>query len=194
MSAPSVLQQWAYQPATSVMILHRELYQSRIGADQMGEWAKAEIESKRVPIPEAIVCDHDDLKKNEFEKHSGLRLTLADKEDRDKGLAEMQTRFREKPTSKPTIYFRPGCRVVLRGEAADGILLESGLPTSTIEELTGYIYDPKILKDSPIDYNDHGCDAARYASRYVGLSSMLGMDAMDKAFQSKRHGEKLLPE
>jgi hypothetical protein len=170
------------------MILHRELYQSRIGADQAGEWAKREVETG-TPLPDAIVCDHDDRKKNEFEKHSGLRLTLADKEDRDRGLAEMQTRFRH---NNATIFFRPGCRVVLRGAGADGLLLEAGLPTSCTEELTGYIYDPKIVKDSPIYYNDHAIDCSRYCSRYVGLSSILGMDSIDKAFRSDRAGLKLL--
>ena len=178
-SSPSVLQIWAYDPEGR-MFLTRELYQSHLRADFMGTWAKKMLESGEEKIPEAVVCDHDDKKKNAFEKTSGLSLRLADKADRDKGLAEMQTRY-DVIDGVPRILFYPNCREIVEYSpsekrmvgrvAADPWLNNESLPNSTLEEETGYIYDPKLNKDQPIDYNDHGQDAKRYAGRYIDANT-----------------------
>lgn len=51
----------------------------------------------------------------------------------------------------------------------DEDLAESGKPTSTMEEIPGYVWRVKNIKgrmtdtDEPLKSDDHGCDAMRYA-------------------------------
>ena len=56
-----------------------------------------------------------------------------------------------------------------RHEPDEGLLNE-GKPTSTLDEIVGYVWETKNAasgKDEPISYNDHGMDAMRYAVRHV---------------------------
>lgn len=163
---PTSLGVWAVDPEGR-MILTREIYQTHVRADRLGTRAKSWIDNGSEPQPVAVVCDHDtgnDGYQQLFEVASGLSLTLADKADRDKGIQEMQARFDIDPdTGQPRIFF---CEST-RDHDADTGLIDSGLPTSLVEELVGYVWDEEQLKDSPIDYNDHAMDMARYAVRYV---------------------------
>lgn len=169
MTSPTVVQMWAYDPAGR-MYLWREFYQTNARPDQVGLWAKQELESGE-KYPEAIVCDHDDRKKGEFERTSGLYLTLADKADRDKGIEEMQARFDLAEDGNPRVFFRNNCRETFAGNVGDAWLEENGHPTSCLEELVGYVHDEDFLKDEPIDYNDHAMDAMRYGGRYVDANT-----------------------
>lgn len=155
---------------------YREVYQTRMRPDELGKWAKREIETGREKKPLAIVCDHDEERKVDFEKASGLNLELADKRDRDKGIEAMQSRFDLDEDGKPRIFFKPDCRETLRGKEPDSWLVDEGLPTSCLEEIVGYTWCEDYLKDTPIEENDHAMDCARYICRFA-----------DNWFQTRRH-------
>lgn len=161
-SAPTVLQFWAVDPDVR-MYLYREVYRTHLRADVLGKWAAKEINDGRETRPKAVVCDHDPEKKELFEAAAGLRVELADKADRDKGIQEVQARFDFATDGKPRLFIRDGAR----DHEPDSMLVAEGRPTSTLEELVGYAWDPDFLADEPIAENDHGMDAARYSTRKV---------------------------
>jgi PBSX family phage terminase large subunit len=165
-TAPTVLQMWAYDN-DGRMYLYRELYQSNVEPHVVGEWARQALDlGERIPV--VILCDHDDRCRREFERTSGLSLSLADKADRDKGIEEMQGCFFADETGKPRIFIDPAGRETIRnGRKPDPWLVDRGLPTSCVDEIRGYVWDENYLKDQPIDYNDHAMDAARYAVRWI---------------------------
>jgi hypothetical protein len=162
-TAPTVLGVWAVDPEGR-MYLVREVYQTRLRPDVLGRRAAKWIETGDEPPPRAIVCDHDEERKADFEKASGLQVDLADKRDRDKGIEAMQARFDADPEDgKPRIYFVDGCR----DHDPDRFLVDSGRPTCAVEEVVGYVWDANFLKDEPIAENDHAMDMARYCVRHI---------------------------
>lgn len=162
-TAPTVLGVWAVDP-DGRMYLTREVYQTRLRPDVLGRRAKGWVESGAEPSPRAIVCDHDEERKADFEKASGLTVELADKRDRDKGIEAMQARFDVDPEDgKPRIFVVENCR----DHDPDRFLVDAGRPTCWVEEVVGYVWDANFLKDEPIADNDHSLDQSRYVARYV---------------------------
>ena len=177
---PTVLGMWAFDDEGR-MYCYREVYQTFLHPALLGEWCTRQIVEFGEKPPEAVVCDHDDIRKAEFERTSGLSLTLADKTDRDKGIEETQTQFDIQDDGWAKIFFKPteACRVTIKTDdrslatvhGPDLILVDRGEPTSGLEEIVGYIWDEESSKDQPIDYNDHFCDMMRYVARYVVANS-----------------------
>lgn len=165
-TSPTVLGLWAIDPACR-MHGYREVYQTRLRPDQLGKWAKAQIISGKEPKPLAIVCDHDEERKADFERASGLTVSLADKKDRDKGIESMQAMFDVQEDGEPRVFFRADARETLRGKEPDRFLVDSGRPTCALEEIVGYVWDEDFLDDEPIADNDHAMDAMRYVQRWV---------------------------
>ncbi len=165
-TSPTVLAFVAVDPE-SRMYCYRELYQTHLRPDQLGKWAKEQINLGNEPMPVAIVCDHDPERKELFEKASGLSLRLADKTDRDKGIEAMQSRFDLADDGLPRIFFKGDSRETLRGKEPDRVLVDAGLPTSALEEVVAYCWDPDFVEDCPQSNNDHAMDAVRYACRHV---------------------------
>lgn len=163
---PTALGVWAVDPEGR-MVLTREVYQTHLRPDVLGRRVRRWVEEGAEPHPRLIVCDHDtgnDGYQRAFEESSGFALDLADKSDRDKGIQDTQARFDPDPDDgRPRIYFCENCR----DHDADPTLVESGLPTSLVEELVGYIWDEEQLKDEPIAHNDHHMDQMRYVARWV---------------------------
>jgi hypothetical protein len=151
------------------MYLYREVYRTGMRASELAQWAVKEISEGRELKPAAIVCDHDPLIKEEFEhgaKEAGaewMRLDLADKKDLMAGIQAVQERFDRAADDRPRIYF------VDRALAhePDRVLIETGRPTSTVEELSAYIWNDKTMKDEPLDKDNHGADAIRYSVRWT---------------------------
>jgi phage terminase large subunit len=166
-TSPTVLQMWAVDPLGR-MYLYREFFRTNTRPDLLGKWAKGELEAGREPHPLAIVCDHDQERKADFEKASELALELADKADRDKGIEATQARFdcevrADGTAGQPRIFFVDEALA----HEPDPNLEERGTPSCTVAELVEYRWDEDFLKDEPVDENDHGMDAMRYACRYV---------------------------
>jgi hypothetical protein len=180
---PLVLQMWAVDPAGR-MHLYRERYVSRTRVETVARWAKGLVESGEEPPPSVVVGDHDPECCETFRVYSGLSVTPADKTDRDAGIQEVQGRFDVQPDGMPAVFLRPDAR----HGPADPQLEDSGRPTSTLEELTGYTWDtsnPDRPKDQPIAHNDHGMDAMRYAAWHLrgrGGSTPVTAEADETAY------------
>jgi phage terminase large subunit len=165
-TSPTALGVYAVDPATGVMVHVREVYKTRLRPAVLGRRCAEWISSGEEPTPAAVVCDHDtgnDGYQEEFERESGLSLQLADKADRRKGIEQVQERFDHAPGCPPRLYFREGAR----DHDPDRYLVDAGRPTCALDELTGYVWDPDMLKDEPIADNDHALDNLRYAVRYI---------------------------
>lgn len=161
-TAPSCLLVGAVDPEGRAHVT-REVYKTRLRPDVLGKTARGWIDSGAEPRPVAIVCDHDEERKADFEKASGLTVDLADKRDRDKGIEALQARFDRADDGRPRVFFRDG----MREHAPDRYLVDAGRPTCCLEELVGYVWDPDFLADEPIAENDHAMDALRYLCRHV---------------------------
>lgn len=168
-TSPTVLGVWAVDD-DGRMYFVREVYKTRLRPDVLGRRAKALIESGAEPAPVAIVCDHDEERRRDFERASGLPLTLADKTERNRGIEAMQARFDLREDGRPMVFFREGA---LEHEP-DRTLVDAGRPTCGIEELVAYVWDEDMLKDEPIPDNDHSMDQMRYVCRYVDDNLMPG--------------------
>jgi PBSX family phage terminase large subunit len=181
-TAPLVLQMWALD-GDGRMYLTRELYVTRWRVDRVAQWAKDLIDTGFEQRPEAIVCDHDPENASTFAAVSGLRVTMADKTDRDKGIQQVQQRFDVQEDNQPRIYFVDGCR----HNDADPDLLAEGKPTCTTEELLGYTWKPDAEKDEPIELNDHSCDSLRYACRWADTHQAGDLAAIWAANEANMH-------
>lgn len=176
-SSPTVLGMWAVDPEGRIHH-YRESYQTHMRADKLGAWARGEVDAGREPKPYAIVCDHDLEKKADFELTSRMPLTMAEKQDRDKGIQAMQARFDVQADGQPRIYLTDGSLA----HEPDRSLVDSGRPCSSIEEIVGYCWNPDFLKDEPIADNDHWDDQARYVvvfcdKHFAGPHSKAAADA-----------------
>jgi hypothetical protein len=148
-----VLQFWA-KDGDGRMYLYRELYQTERLVEDVAAWAAKEIEEKREPRPQAIVCDHDPTNAASFTRHSRLHCTMADKADMRKGIQQVQSRLRIQKDGRARLYITQGALT----HAPDAKLRAKGKPTSTIEEMRSYVWNPR--KDCPEDANNHGCFVA----------------------------------
>ncbi len=153
---PFVLQCWG-EDADGRLYLYREIYHTQrlvedhaktilsiVAAD--GKWIE--------PKPRAIICDHDAEGRATLERALGLNTTPAQKAVTE-GIQLVQTRLKVLPDGKPRLF-------IVRDALArrDPNLSDAKRPTCTVEELPGYVWDPK--KEAPIKEDDHGCDAMRY--------------------------------
>lgn len=162
---PFVLQCWAEDP-DGRLIMYRELYRSRRLVEDHardilaivapgGRWIE--------PKPKAIICDHDAEDRATLERHLRMGTKAANKTV-SRGIQATQSRTRidpADPSGKPRILIFQGARV-----EQDQALRDAGKPTSTVEEIPGYIWEPdadgKPSKDKPRKENDHGMDPMRY--------------------------------
>lgn len=158
---PFVCQWWAEDP-DGRLYLYREIYMTQRlvedhAADIMdivtkdGEWIE--------PKPEAIICDHDAEDRATFTRHTKLPTTAA-KKGKTKGVQLAQARFKVQKDGKPRIFFLRDS--VVRRDVSLG---EAGKPTSTVEEITGYVWPEGKIGDQaeePVKRDDHGMDDMRY--------------------------------
>lgn len=162
---PMVVQFWAEDP-DGRLYLYRELYQtSQLVEDVVrqvldivapeGVW--------REPKPQAIICDHDAEDRETFKRHFKIMGTKAAKKEVSRGIQATATRFRLQGDGKPRIYFLKSALV-----KTDRTLVERKKPTSTLQELQGYVWAPD--KESPLKEGDHGMDAMRYVVAHFDLT------------------------
>lgn len=167
---PFVLQCWAEDP-DGRLYLYRELYHTkRLVEDHarsiLDIVAPAEDPSDpdsrkwAEPKPLAIICDHDAEDRATLAKYLGMGTKAANKTV-SRGIQAVQARMRVQPDGKPRVFIIRDCRV-----AQDDRLKDAGKPTSTAEEIPGYVWEPdqegKPSKDQPHKEDDHGCDCMRY--------------------------------
>lgn len=164
---PMVIQWWA-QDGDGRLYLYREIYKTRTLAEDHAKHVKRIIDETGEPRPAAVVCDHDAEDRATFEKHSGL-LTTAAKKTVSPGIQAVQSRIRPAGDGKPRLF-------ILRDSVVDRDqdLIDAGKPTSTVDEINGYVWAVKPgaaggLKEQPLKQDDHGMDALRYMVAAVDL-------------------------
>jgi phage terminase large subunit len=178
---PFVLQCWARDP-DGRLYLYREIYRTkRLVEDHARDILRAVrrcaqcCESKErshdchacgtcrlewiEPRPRGVICDHNAEDRATLERHLGMGTTAAKKTVSD-GIQHVQMRLKTAGDGKPRLFILADTLI-----SRDAALDDSKKPASTLEEITGYVWDSKDgkpPKESPVKEDDHGCDALRY--------------------------------
>jgi phage terminase large subunit len=114
-------------------------------------WSRARA---REPIA-GTVADHDREDRATLEKY-GIQ-TIAARKTVSTGIQAVQERLRVDESGRPGLYVVRTARVQM-----DQSLKDAGRPTSTLEEIPGYVWNNAKKKEEPIKVDDHGVDAMRY--------------------------------
>lgn len=183
-SNPFVCQWWAEDP-DGRLYLYREIYMTErlvedhardillqvtrpvrdvpnravLTAKDIRDDLRAGLREWTEPKPRAIIRDHDAEDAATLERHLGIATTAAHKEV-SPGIEAVQSRLRVAGDGRPRIYLVRDA-VVERDEA----LVQRKLPTCTVEEIPGYVWDAAAKKrniEQPLKENDHGMDPMRY--------------------------------
>lgn len=168
---PFVCQWWAEDP-DGRLFLYRELYQTRQTTDQHARTMLKAVTTRdgrwREPRPRGIICDHDAEGRAVLERELGMGTSAATKTVTD-GLQAVQQRLRPAGDGRPRLFLMRDSLL-----ARDPELVETSKPTSSFEEIVGYIWADtpgKPPKEEPRKEDDHGMDAMRYivAERDLGV-------------------------
>ena len=168
---PFVCQFWAENP-DGKLFLYREIYKTARTVYEHAQeikrvvtWQddprikdKERIGTWREPKPRAIICDHDAEGRAVLEQEIGISTTPAHKSVLE-GIQAVQKRIKEQ-------------RIQLVRDVVvnkDEELRTAKKPTSTAEEITGYIWTDKGTKEAPLKEDDHGMDAMRYLVAHLDL-------------------------
>lgn len=111
--------------------------------------------------PDAIVCDHDASGRATLEHYLGKTTKPAYKSIRD-GIQNVQDRLRVQGDGLPRLFIMKGAT-----HNVDQLLKKAGRPWSTAGEVDSYVWHPKHKKEVPLDKDNHGQDAKRYAAAEV---------------------------
>lgn len=168
---PFVCQMWAEDP-DGRLILYREFYHTKWTNDVHARYILSKVLDDRdqwtEPRPTGIICDHDAEGRAVFAREIGIG-TIAAIKTVTEGIQAVQQRMVLAGDGKPRIQIMRGCRV-----KTDPDLLDAKKPTSSEEEITGYIWDKstgQVVKETPLKLNDHGMDAMRYMVAFKDLGS-----------------------
>lgn len=174
---PFVCQWWGVDH-DGRMYLYREIYQTRLLVEDAAEmikrfnaglsepdWVELDKDAQRKAAKDGekirfYVADHD-AEDRETLRRRGINTQAADKAVSE-GLQEVMGRLRIEDDDKPRMFIVRGARVSM-----DQSLRESGKPTSTQEEIGGYVWNDKKQKDEPVKADDHGMDTMRYAAMAI---------------------------
>jgi PBSX family phage terminase large subunit len=157
---PFVCQWWAVDP-DGRMWLYREVYRTRRLVEDMAADIVRLSAGERI---EVTAADHDAEDRATLERHKVA--TIPAMKAITPGIQAVQARLRVAGDGRPRLF-------VLRDSLveADGELIAAKKPYSTAQEFGEYVWprgqDGKAMKEVPVDDNNHGMDALRYAVAYV---------------------------
>jgi PBSX family phage terminase large subunit len=164
---PLVWQEWIEAPNGAIYLL-REFYHTKTLVEDL---CGLLIEMNQgLPLPRAIICDHDPGERIRIEQCLGMQ-TLPAYKAIQVGVQAVEARLKGGPQwgGRPGIYF---VRDALIRE--DALLKDAGSPTSTIAEIDGYVWDEKVNRlvnskkdEIPLDKDNHGMDAMRYVVAFL---------------------------
>jgi phage terminase large subunit len=184
---PLCIQWWAVD-GDGRMWLYREIYKTGMLVEDAAQW----IVNKGNwgdPRPRVVLCDHDAEDRATFERHCPKewpRTTKADKSV-DAGIQNVAARMKKAGDGRPRLFMLRDARI----NEPDPELLAAAKPTSTAEEIAGYVWDPKLkAKEAPLKVNDHGCDAMRYIARHLDEKPTTPDNYLDNALDSYDHIKK----
>jgi phage terminase large subunit len=157
---PFVCQWWAVDH-DGRMYLYREIYMTR---RTVQAHVPKILELSGGAAIETTVADHDAEDRATLEGY-GIMTEVAVKSI-SAGIQKVEERLKRAGDGKPRLFvFRDACVEM------DGTLAEMRKPTCTAEEFAVYMWpkgsDGKPLKEVPLDLDNHGMDAMRYAVMYV---------------------------
>ncbi len=157
---PFVCQWWAIDH-DGRMYLYREIYKSQVIVQDHAAKIKAWSAGERC---EVTVADHDAEDRATLHRH-GI-LTIPARKDIKPGIEVIAARLRPAGDGEPRLFiFRDALL------EADDELMQQKKPVSTASEFPGYVWakspDGKPIKEYPLDIDNHGLDAARYAAMYL---------------------------
>jgi phage terminase large subunit len=183
---PFVCQWWAVD-GDGRMALYREIYYTRRlveeHAAKIAEYNETDRDAGA--FIELMVCDHDAEGRATLEKYTGMKATGADKRVLA-GIQAVQSRIKVHHDGLPRIrIFRDA--LVER----DPELAEAKLPSSTREEVGGYVWADSKTKEAPVKVDDHGLDDMRYAVMAIDAPTA---SAGARAVVTRRHGGRRLRE
>jgi phage terminase large subunit len=163
---PFVCHWWAIDP-DGRMYLYREIYMSRRTVKVHSADINRLSEGENI---EVTVADHDAEDRATLEEN-GIITEAAQKAIKT-GIGKTEERLKVAGDGKPRLFVMRGCTVEM-----DPVLAENYYPTSTAQEFGGYIWAPtpdgKPNKEVPLDLNNHGMDAARYAVMYAHMGGLM---------------------
>lgn len=158
---PFVWQDWTRRPDGGLVLVREIFHTRRIVADHCAQIKRLHTDDGTEtgrwvsPRPQFIVADHDAEDRATFEREMGWGVTPANK-NVSEGIQAFAQRLRPSVSGgRPRVEFmRDAC------VERDADLVDAKLPTSTVEEIPGYIWAPG--KEQPVKSQDDGCDTARY--------------------------------
>lgn len=157
---PFVCQFWL-EDNDGRLYLWKEIYQTKTLVEDHAKTILANLDRK----PAAIICDHDAEDRATLERHLKMKTVAAKKTVSD-GLQAVASRLTILSDGKSRLYI---CRDAIINK--DPALNENKKPTSTQEEVVGYVWNEE--KDAPVKENDHGMDAMRYMVAHLDLGRRL---------------------
>jgi phage terminase large subunit len=148
------------------MVQLREHYHTRKTIDWWIERATAAVRDLDVDV---FVCDPSEPGFIQQFVDAGLNAIKA-RNDILPGISAVAARLAPDGVGrKRLLMYRDALR------ERDDDLVERGLPASTVDEFTSYVW-PKgisgaVQKDKPVDEHNHGLDALRYAVMYLDIDT-----------------------
>lgn len=155
---PFVCQFWA-EDNDGRLYLIKEIYKTRELVENHAKDIKAILRRMKNPRVTGVICDHDAEDRATLTKHLGYATIPAKKSVSD-GIQAVASRLKDAGDGKPRLYLCADATYEL-----DHGLKGEAKPTSTAQEILGYVWDikdGKPPKEVPVKENDHGMDAMRY--------------------------------
>ena len=177
---PFVCQWWAMD-GDGRAYLYRQIYMTGRIVEDHARQIKALSADERI---ETTVADHDAEDRATLERH-GISTIPARKEIRP-GLDAVAARLRKAGDGQLRLFVMRDSLV-----EADPRLVEVKKPLTTEQEFDSYMWpkaaDGRAMKEIPVDDNNHGMDALRYAVMYLdaGLptgAALIGFIPMEKRY------------
>lgn len=144
------------------MFLVREHYRS---GQLIGWWAAKAKDVRAEFRPEAFVCDPAEPSFLEEFRAAGCNAVPGFNAI-PPGIQAVKARLSRAADDRPRLYVAKGCLA-----ERDETLASAKQPTSIVEEFDLYVWpkgqDGKPVKEKPVDKDNHGLDALRYAVAYV---------------------------
>ncbi len=167
---PFVCQWWAVD-GDGRMYLYREIYKTKTIVEDHAREIKR-LEKEMGDHVSETVADHDAEDRATADRH-GVASAGATK-DITVGIQAVANRLRKAGDGKPRLFvFRDA-----RAHPPDDGLSDAKHPTCTAEEWDGYCWQPdkdgKPVKEEPVDVDNHGMDATRYAAMHLDSGVVVG--------------------
>lgn len=162
---PFVCQFWGLD-GDGRLYLVREIYKTRELVENHAQDIKQVLRKMGRPRVHGVICDHDAEDRATLTKHLGYS-TIAAKKTVSDGIQAVASRLADAGDGKPRLFLCSDATYQL-----DHGLKDAAKPTSSLQEILGYVWDikdGKPPKEAPVKENDHGMDAMRYMVAHLDL-------------------------